>query len=239
MRENNRKNDQLRLISVELNSNQWAEGSCLIKCGNTQVMCTATLEEKVPAWVKGTGSGWVTAEYGMLPRSTQTRMDRESKKGQSGRTHEIQRLIGRALRSVVDLKAMGEVCIKIDCDVIQADGGTRTASITGGFMALYLAMEKLVGKRKLFANPIKDTVAAISCGIFEGEPLLDLDYKEDSNAQTDANFVMTGMGGLVEIQGTAEGKPFSKEELLTLLTLAQNACEELKTMQKTLLGIKD
>ena len=239
MRQNNRENNQLRPINIELNTNKWAEGSCLIKCGDTQVMCTASLEDKVPAWVKGTGSGWVTAEYGMLPRSTETRMDRESKKGQSGRTHEIQRLIGRSLRSVVDLKEMGEISVKVDCDVIQADGGTRTASITGGFVALYLAMEKLVEMHKIFANPIKDTVAAISCGIINGEAMLDLDYAEDSNAWTDSNFVITGKGGLVEIQGTAEHNPFSQEELLTLLGLAQKGCDELKTMQKTLLRLKD
>ena len=239
MRQNNRENYQLRPIKVELNTNKWAEGSCFIQCGNTQVMCTASFEDKVPVWVKGTGSGWVTAEYGMLPRSTETRMDREAKKGQSGRTHEIQRLIGRSLRSVVDLKAMGEVCVKVDCDVIQADGGTRTASITGGFMALYLAMEKLVEEHKIFANPIKDTVAAISCGIIDGQPMLDLDYEEDSHAWTDSNFVITGKGGLVEIQGTAEHEPFSKEELLALLELAQKGCDELKALQRTLLRLKD
>lgn len=238
MRENNRQNNQLRPIEMTLNTNKWAEGSCLIKCGNTQVMCTATLEDKVPAWVKGSGSGWVTAEYGMLPRSTQVRMDRESKKGQSGRTHEIQRLIGRSLRSVVDLKMMGEVSVKVDCDVIQADGGTRTASITGGFVALYLAMEKLAADRKIFANPITDTVSAISCGIIDGEPMLDLDYEEDSHAWTDANFVITGKGGLVEIQGTAEHAPFSEQELLTLLSLAQKGCNELKALQTNLLQLK-
>ena len=239
MRENNRENNQLRPVHMDINTNKWAEGSCLIKCGNTQVMCTASLEDKVPAWVKGTGSGWVTAEYGMLPRSTETRMDREAKKGQSGRTHEIQRLIGRALRSVVDLKAMGEVSVKVDCDVIQADGGTRTASITGGFVALYLAMEKLAQEHKIFANPITDTVAAVSCGVIDGELKLDLDYAEDSHAWTDSNFVITGKGGLVEIQGTAEREPFSKEDLLTLLDLAQKGCDELKSMQKNVLGLKD
>ena len=239
MRENNRENNQLRPVHMDINTNKWAEGSCLIKCGNTQVMCTASLEDKVPAWVKGTGSGWVTAEYGMLPRSTETRMDREAKKGQSGRTHEIQRLIGRALRSVVDLKAMGEVSVKVDCDVIQADGGTRTASITGGFVALYLAMEKLAQEHKIFANPITDTVAAVSCGVIDGELKLDLDYAEDSHAWTDSNFVITGKGGLVEIQGTAEREPFSKEDLLTLLDLAQKGCDELKSIQKNVLGLKD
>lgn len=238
MRYNNRKADELRPITVEADINKYAEGSCLIKCGNTHVLCTASLEEKVPAWIKNTGSGWVTAEYGMLPRSTQTRMDREAKKGQSGRTHEIQRLIGRALRSVVDLKAMGEICIKVDCDVLQADGGTRTASISGGFIALYKAFEKLVADGKLAKNPVKDTVSAISCGICNGEALLDLDYVEDSSAETDSNFVITGSGLLVEVQGTAEGAPFSTEELLKLLNLAQKGCKEVKALQTAVLGYK-
>ncbi len=239
MRYENRKADQLRPITVELSANKYAEGSCLIKCGNTHVLCTATVEEKVPTWIKNTGSGWVTAEYGMLPRSTQTRMDRESKKGQSGRTHEIQRLIGRALRSIVDLKQMGEMSIKIDCDVLQADGGTRTASITGGFMALYQAFEKLVSDGKLKKNPVKDTVSAISCGICEGQALLDLDYNEDSTAETDSNFVITGSGLLVEVQGTAEGAPFSQKQLLNLLALAQKGCSELKALQCAVLGYKE
>ena len=238
MRYNDRKADQLRPIGVELGVNKHAEGSCLIKCGDTHVMCTATVEEKVPTWVKGTGSGWITAEYGMLPRSTQTRMDREAKKGQSGRTHEIQRLIGRALRAAVDLKAMGEISIKIDCDVIQADGGTRTASITGGFMALYQALEKLVADGKIKQNPIIDSVCAISCGICEGQAYLDLDYNEDSTAETDSNFVITGSGRLVEVQGTAEGNPFTTEQLMDLLALAQKGCSELKNLQQTLLGYK-
>ena len=239
MRYNDRKADELRPISVEADINKYAEGSCLIKCGNTHVLCTASLEEKVPAWIKNTGSGWVTAEYGMLPRSTQTRMDREAKKGQSGRTHEIQRLIGRALRSVVDLKAMGEICIKVDCDVLQADGGTRTASISGGFIALYKAFEKLIADGKLAKNPIKDTVSAISCGICNGEALLDLDYTEDSSAETDSNFVITGSGLLVEVQGTAEGAPFSTEELLKLLNLAQKGCKEVRALQTAVLGYEE
>jgi len=239
MRYNDRKADELRPISVEADINKYAEGSCLIKCGNTHVLCTASLEEKVPAWIKNTGSGWVTAEYGMLPRSTQTRMDREAKKGQSGRTHEIQRLIGRALRSVVDLKAMGEICIKVDCDVLQADGGTRTASISGGFIALYKAFEKLIADGKLVKNPIKDTVSAISCGICNGEALLDLDYTEDSSAETDSNFVITGSGLLVEVQGTAEGAPFSTEELLKLLNLAQKGCKEVRALQTAVLGYEE
>ena len=238
MRQNNRQPNEHRPVSVEMGVNRYAEGSCLIKCGNTHVLCTASLEEKVPNWVKGTGSGWVTAEYGMLPRSTETRMDREAKKGQSGRTHEIQRLIGRALRAVVDLKAMGEMSIKVDCDVLQADGGTRTASITGGFMALYAAFEKLKASKRIRTNPIKDTVSAISCGIYQGHALMDLDYTEDSNADTDSNLVITGKGGLVEIQGTAEGEPFSLAQLNELLALAQKGCAELNQMQCAVLGIK-
>jgi len=238
MRFQNRSNDALRPVSLQINVNKHAEGSCLIKCGDTHVLCTASLEEKVPAWVKGTESGWVTAEYGMLPRSTATRMDREAKKGQSGRTHEIQRLIGRALRAVVDLKALGEISIKVDCDVIQADGGTRTASITGGFVALCLACQKLLEKGIINQMPILDTVASISCGIYQGETLLDLDYEEDSHAETDSNFVITGKGGLVEIQGTAERKPFSKEQLLELLALAQKGTDELAALQREVLNIK-
>ena len=238
MRFNNRKADELRPITIELNANKHAEGSCFIKCGDTHVLCTATVEEKVPTWIKGTGCGWVTAEYGMLPRSTQTRMDRESKKGQSGRTHEIQRLIGRALRAAVDLKKMPDISIKIDCDVVQADGGTRTASITGGFLALYQALEKLVANGKLSENPVKESICAISCGICNQNAYLDLDYAEDSTAQTDANFVMTGSGKLVEIQGTAEGEPFSTEELTQLLQLAQKGCSELTTLQQAVSGFK-
>ena len=238
MRFLDRKKDALRHVRLQINVNKHAEGSCLIQCGDTHVICTASLEDKVPAWVKGTESGWVTAEYGMLPRSTATRMDREAKKGQSGRTHEIQRLIGRALRSVVDLKALGELCIKVDCDVIQADGGTRTASITGGFVALYLACQKLLEKGIISQMPIVDTVASISCGIYQGETLLDLDYEEDSHAETDSNFVITGKGGLVEIQGTAEREPFSTQQLLDLLALAQKGTTELAALQREILGIK-
>ena len=232
MRFNNRKSDELRPITMELGVNKHAEGSCFIKCGDTHVLCTATVEEKVPAWIKGTGSGWITAEYGMLPRSTQTRMDREAKKGQTGRTHEIQRLIGRALRAAVDLKKMGEINIKIDCDVIQADGGTRTASITGGFLALSQALEKMIKEGKLSQNPIKDSVCAISCGICNSQPCLDLDYVEDSSAETDSNFVMTGSGKLVEVQGTAKGAPFSADELTELLRLAQKGCSEITLLQQ-------
>ena len=235
MRTSNRRSDELRPVSIEVNVNPYAEGSCLIKCGRTHVMCTASVEDRVPAWIKGTGSGWVTAEYGMLPRSTQVRMDREAKKGQSGRTHEIQRLIGRSLRATVDLKAMGEVSVKVDCDVIQADGGTRTASVTGGFVALYLALKKMADEKIIKKFPVVDTVSAISCGICNGEAVLDLDYEEDSTAGTDSNFVITGSGGLVEIQGTAEHAPFTPDEFLKLLALAQKGTRELAALQKHVL----
>lgn len=235
MRADNRKANEMRPVTLTTHVNRYAEGSCLIKCGDTHVLCTASLEERVPAWVKGTGTGWVTAEYGMLPRATGTRTDREAKKGQTGRTHEIQRLIGRALRAAVDLKAMGEVAIKVDCDVLQADGGTRTASITGGFVALALACRKLVETGVLTKNPLTTTVAAVSCGICGGEAVLDLNYEEDSHAGTDANFVITGKGGLVEIQGTAEGAPFSEAEFLTLLELAKKGTGELARLQQQVL----
>ena len=236
-----RKRNELREVIIEPNVNKYAEGSCLITWGNTKVLCTASVDEKLPPFLKNAGKGgWVTAEYSMLPRSTQDRIQRDISVGKpNSRGTEIQRLIGRSLRACMDMKALGDRQIIIDCDVLQADGGTRCASITGGFVALYLAMEKLVEMHKIFANPIKDTVAAISCGIINGEAMLDLDYAEDSNAWTDSNFVITGKGGLVEIQGTAEHNPFSQEELLTLLGLAQKGCDELKTMQKTLLRLKD
>lgn len=222
----------LRAIDMTLNVSKHAEGSCLVKFGDTHVLCTATVEEKVPGWMKNTGLGWVTAEYGMLPRSTATRMDREAAKGkQSGRTQEIQRLIGRALRAVVDMKALGERQIKIDCDVIQADGGTRTASITGGYVALALAAQHLVNIGACARSPIIDSVAAISCGIYEGLPVLDLDYAEDSTAETDANFVIMGKGGIVEIQGTAEKEPFTEAQFLELLGLAKQGCAALKVLQ--------
>lgn len=231
-RTSGRTPDQLRPIELLVNVNKHAEGSCLIKCGDTHVLCTATVEDKVPRWVKDTGAGWVTAEYGMLPRSTSSRMDRESKKGQGGRTHEIQRLIGRSLRAGMDLKAIDGFQIKIDCDVIQADGGTRTASITGGFVALYLACQKLMEERRIKHFPITDFVAAISCGIVNGHPVLDLDYEEDSIADTDANFVMNAKGQMIEIQGTAEHAPFSADELQQLLKLAQTGISQLVTLQK-------
>lgn len=230
--------DELRNISLEINVNKHAEGSCLIKAGDTQVICTATIEEKVPTWLKNSGQGWVTAEYGMIPRATGTRVDREAKKGQSGRTQEIQRLIGRALRAGINLRAIENINIKIDCDVIQADGGTRTASITGGFVALYLACQKLLEQGKIKAMPITNFIAAISCGIFQGVPVLDLDYLEDSNAETDSNFVMTDKGTLIEIQGTAENGSFTPDEFTELLKLAQKGINELIEKQKSVLGVK-
>ncbi len=235
-RPSKRQPDELRKVVIEPNVNKHAEGSCLIKCGDTHVICTATVEDKVPLWMRNSGRGWVTAEYGMIPRATGTRTDREAKKGQSGRTQEIQRLIGRALRSVVDLRALGEICIKIDCDVIQADGGTRTASITGGYVALHLALQKLREQRRFYTLPLFDTVSAISCGIYDGTPVLDLDYIEDSNAQTDSNFVITGKGGIVEIQGTAERKPFTPDEFKRLYELACKGTTELSKIQHDVLG---
>ncbi|MCQ2914052.1 MAG: ribonuclease PH [Alphaproteobacteria bacterium] len=232
LRPSNREFDEMRKVSIEPNVNMHAEGSCLIKCGNTHVICTASVEDHVPGWMKGTGKGWVTAEYGMIPRATGTRMEREAKKGQSGRTEEIQRLIGRSLRSCVDMARLGEICIKVDCDVIQADGGTRTASITGGYVALRLAINKLLKEKVLFSDPIVVSVSAISCGIYNGTPVLDLDYVEDSNAQTDSNFVITGRGGIVEIQGTAERVPFTPEQFTQLYNLAVKGTNELKEIQR-------
>lgn len=233
MRPSGRQADQMRKISFERNFSRHAEGSCLIKCGNTHVLCTASVEEKVPGWMRGTGKGWVTAEYGMLPRSTHQRIDREAARGkQSGRTQEIQRLIGRSLRSVVDLTKLGERQIRLDCDVIQADGGTRTASITGAYIALKDAVDYVMKIGLLEETPLLDSVSAISCGIYEGTPVLDLDYDEDCVAETDANFVMTGRGGIVEIQGTAEQTPFSEDEFQILFTLAKRGCGELKDLQE-------
>jgi len=236
-RPSGRAANELRKIEIIPGYSKHAEGSCFVKFGNTHVLCTATVEEKLPGWMKGLGKGWVTAEYGMLPRSTHSRMDREAAKGkQSGRTQEIQRLVGRALRAVVDLQGLGERQIKIDCDVIQADGGTRTASVTGGYVAMVEAMKHLVKLGMLPKIPLTDSIAAISCGIHEGTAVLDLDYVEDSAADTDANFVITGKGGIVEIQGTAEKDPFSQEQFLTLLDLARKGCDELKEIQKAALG---
>ena len=237
LRSSDRKPDQMRKAVIETGISLHAEGSCLIKCGNTHVLCTASVEKDVPRWLKGTGKGWVTAEYGMLPRSTHERMGREAARGkQSGRTQEIQRLIGRALRAVVDLEAMGEAQIRVDCDVLQADGGTRTASITGAYVALHMAFQHMIKTGAIDKVPMLDSVAAISCGVYKGEPVLDLDYVEDSDADTDANFVITGKQGICEIQGTAEKKPFTEDQFLRLLALAKKGCAELSDLQKSVLG---
>tara|TARA_B100000676_G_scaffold104537_1_gene104334 strand:+ start:835 stop:1554 length:720 start_codon:yes stop_codon:yes gene_type:complete len=235
-RPSGRKADEMRTVSLEPNFSPYAEGSCLTKFGNTHVLCTATIEEKVPPFLRNSGTGWVTAEYGMLPRSTHTRTAREAARGkQSGRTQEIQRLIGRSLRAVTNLSLIGERQIRIDCDVIQADGGTRTASITGAWVALHYAFSKLVKDGELDQVPLRDSVGAVSCGIFQGVATLDLDYTEDSNADADTNYVLTGSGGIVEIQGTAEKKPFSRELLDELLDLAYRGIEELTKLQKNAL----
>jgi ribonuclease PH len=232
MRKNDRSEKALRSVSIEPGFSLHAEGSCLITVGNTKVVCTASVDEKVPAFLRNTGKGWVTAEYGMLPRSTGSRMDREAARGgQSGRTHEIQRLIGRSLRAVIDLSVLGERQIRVDCDVIQADGGTRTAAITGGFVALYFACKHLVDQKVIKTLPIKDHVAAISAGVVKGLPVLDLDYDEDSTAETDANFVMTGKGGIVEIQSTAEGEPFQLEQFQSMVDLAGSGIQDLIKLQ--------
>ncbi len=232
MRPSGRSPDQMRSVTLETGFTPYAEGSCLAKFGDTHVLCNATVEERVPPWMRNSGRGWVTAEYGMLPRSTHDRTDREAARGkQSGRTQEIQRLIGRSLRAVIDLEALGERQIRLDCDVIQADGGTRTASITGAWVALKFATDALVRSGALSSDPVMSSIAAISCGIFEGTPVLDLDYAEDSNAQADANFVLTGAGGIVEIQGTAEQDPFSEDAFLQLLELAKKGIGELTTAQ--------
>ncbi len=232
MRPSKRASDEMRAVTLERGFSKHAEGSCLVKFGDTHVLCTASLEDRVPPWLRGGGSGWVTAEYGMLPRSTGSRMRREASSGkQSGRTQEIQRLIGRSLRAVVDMEALGERQISIDCDVIQADGGTRTASITGAYVALKDCLNWMQARSMVGGNVLKDNVAAISCGIYNGAPVLDLDYDEDSEAETDANFVMTGTGGIVEIQGTAEGTPFSEDEFAALIGLAKKGIGELVDLQ--------
>jgi ribonuclease PH len=237
MRPSGRAPDALRAIVLEPGYAKYAEGSCLAKFGDTHVLCTASLDEKVPPFLRNSGQGWVTAEYGMLPRSTHTRTDREAARGkQSGRTQEIQRLIGRSLRAVTDLKALGERQLKIDCDVIQADGGTRTAAITGSWVALHLAFAGMVKSGLLKAVPLADHVAAVSCGVFNKTPVLDLDYAEDSNADADANFVFTGKGGIVEIQGTAERAPFSEAEFLQLVNLARKGIGALVALQKKAIG---
>jgi ribonuclease PH len=236
-RPSNRKNDEMRAVTFETGVSKHAEGSCLIKFGDTHVLCTATVQDKIPGWLKGQKRGWVTAEYGMLPRSTGGRMAREAARGkQSGRTQEIQRLIGRSLRAVVDLKKLGELQIIVDCDVIQADGGTRTASITGGYVALALAVDHLLAIGALKETPLVDEIMAISCGLYKGMAVLDLDYDEDSAAEADSNFVLTGKGGLVEIQATAEEYAFSEAQFMELLSLAKKGCTELAVMQRDILN---
>jgi ribonuclease PH len=237
MRPSQRANNALRTVEIIRHYTKHAEGSVLVKFGDTHVICTASVEEKVPGFLKGKNQGWVTAEYGMLPRSTGSRMDREAAKGkQSGRTQEIQRLIGRSLRAVIDLEKLGERTIHFDCDVIQADGGTRTASITGAFVALQDAINQLLEKGLLTSSPLTDTVAAISVGVYQGTPVLDLDYIEDSDCDTDMNVVMTGSGGFVEIQGTAEGEPFSRDTMNAMLDLAAEGIQQLTAKQHAALS---
>jgi ribonuclease PH len=238
MRPSGRRPDALRSISLEPGVSKYAEGSCLAKFGDTHVLCTASVDERVPAWLRDSGRGWVTAEYGMLPRSTASRTEREAARGrQSGRSQEIQRLIGRSLRAVTDLRALGEIQIKIDCDVIQADGGTRTAAITGAYVALYQAFRRLVALGVVKTVPVTDQVAAVSCGIYQKTSVLDLDYAEDSAAQADANFVLTGKGGIVEIQGTAESEPFSEAQFAELIALARKGIAELIALQRKVLNL--
>ncbi|MBV8934384.1 MAG: ribonuclease PH [Alphaproteobacteria bacterium] len=238
MRPSGRAPDAMRPVTLEPGVAKYAEGSCLAKFGDTHVLCTASVEERVPPFLRNTGKGWVTAEYGMLPRSTATRTDREAARGrQSGRTQEIQRLIGRSLRAVTDLSQLGERQIKIDCDVLQADGGTRTAAVSGSYVALHLALQRLTSTGLLSALPLRDSVAAVSCGIFADTAILDLDYAEDSQAQTDANFVLTGSGGIVEIQATAEGLPFEEPLFSEMLRLARQGVAELTRRQRAALGL--
>ncbi len=237
MRPSGRTPEQLRPVALEAGFNPYAEGSCLAKFGQTHVLCTASVQERVPPFLRNSGRGWVTGEYGMLPRATHTRGDREAARGkQSGRTQEIQRLIGRSLRAVTDLEGFGERQIVLDCDVLQADGGTRTAAITGAYVALYLAFQGLIEKGEIDEVPLYGQVAAISCGIYEGQPVLDLDYAEDSNCQADANFVLTADGQIIEIQGTAEDKPFPEEQFLELLRLAKIGVTDLAKIQTTAIG---
>jgi ribonuclease PH len=238
MRPSGRQLDELRAISLQPGFNKHAEGSCLVKFGDTHVLCTASVETRVPPFLRNSGRGWVTAEYGMLPRATGSRSGREAARGkQGGRTHEIQRLIGRSLRAVTDMTAFGERQVTLDCDVLQADGGTRTASITGAYVALYQAFDGLVKAGEIKSMPLRDQIAAVSCGIYKGEAVLDLDYDEDSVADTDANFVLTGAGGIVEIQGTAEGEPFSEAEFLKLMALAKAGIQQLAALQRQVLGL--
>ena len=238
MRPSGRAPNAMRPIVLDRGVAKYAEGSCLAKFGDTQVLCTASVEERVPPFLRNTGKGWVTAEYGMLPRSTATRTDREATRGrQSGRTQEIQRLIGRSLRAVIDLTRLGERQIRIDCDVLQADGGTRTAAVTGSYVALHQACQRLVAGGLLTGLPLRDSVAAVSCGVVAGSPVLDLDYAEDSQAETDANFVLTGTGGIVEVQATAEGAPFDETLFAEMLRLARAGIGELTRRQRTALGL--
>ncbi len=238
MRPSGRAADQLRPVSLETGVNKHAEGSCLVRFGDTQVLCTASIEETIPPWLRKSGKGWVTAEYGMLPRATTTRTNREAARGkQSGRTQEIQRLIGRSLRAVTDLAGFGERQIKIDCDVIQADGGTRTAAITGGYVALHLAFQHMLEIGALTAIPLSDQIAGVSCGIYQGNQILDLDYEEDSAVQADANFVLTSAGDIVEIQMTAEEEPFSRDRFDAMLSLAAGGIAELAVLQRQALGL--
>lgn len=233
MRPSNRAANELRAVSLERGFSSHAEGSCLVKFGNTHVLCTASVEDRIPPWLRGQNRGWVTAEYAMLPRATHDRTRREVTAGkQSGRTQEIQRLIGRSMRAAIDLPALGEHLITLDCDVLQADGGTRTASITGAWVALHDAVQWMLSRSIITQSPIKDQIAAVSCGIYEGTPVLDLDYAEDSAAETDANFVMTGRGGIIEIQGTAEGAPFSRDEFNALMELAEHGIGQLVELQQ-------
>ena len=238
MRHSSRTAEMMRSLEIIPNVNLYAEGSCIIKAGNTKVLCTASIDREVPAWLQGQNKGWLTAEYALLPRSTQTRVLRETK-GVAGRTQEIQRLIGRSLRAVVDLEALNGFNVHIDCDVLQADGGTRTASISGGFVALWLAMQKLVKEGELPRNPVREFVAAISCGIIDGEPVLDLDYAEDSHADADTNFVLTESGRIVEIQATAEGATFDEAEFNELFRLAKLGIHQIISVQKQILGVTD
>ena len=240
MRPSGRGPADLRAVSFDIDVNKHAEGSCLVRFGDTHVLCLASIEDSVPRFMKGSGRGWVTAEYGMLPRATNTRGDREAARGkQSGRTQEIQRLIGRSLRAVTDLSGFGERAVKVDCDVLQADGGTRTAAITGGYVALHLAFRFMQEMGAIEKLPLTDQVAAISCGLYKGEAVLDLDYDEDSKAEADANFVLTGSGGLVEIQATAEAEPFSQAAFDRLLELARQGTADLTALQQQALGLGD